>query len=139
MEKKEVKMTRNEATVLNQVLAGVKVTGMNVDTRRKLIGIKIDLGKLAKSGEEFQKETIDSHKPENFETLQSDKTEEGKKNFDVLSIEIDAKVREILNPYYEEEISISFDPITDEEFDKISEVNDLTLSAYEFINEKLMQ
>ena len=138
MEKKEVKLTRNEAAVLNQILSGVKVTGMSVDARRKLIGIKIDLGRVAKASEEFQKETIESHKPENFDELQANKTEEGKKEFETLAKDIDSKVREILTPYYDEEVSISFDAITNEEFDKLSEVNDLTLSAFEFLNQKLL-
>ena len=138
MKKKEVKMTRNEAAVLNQVLAEVKIKGMGVDARRCLVGLKLDLGRLMKSAEEFQKETIESHKPDNFDELQSSTTEEGKKEFEALAKEIDAKVREILNPYYEEEVSVLYEGITAEEFDKLTEANDLTLSAFEFLNQKLL-
>lgn len=138
MEKKEVKMTRNEAAVLNQVLAEVKIKGMGVDARRCLVGLKLDLGRLMKSAEEFQKETIESHKPDNFDELQSSTTEEGKKEFEALAQEIDARVREILNPYYEEEVSINFCGIAQEEFDKLTDINDLTLAAFEFLNEKLL-
>ena len=138
MEKKEVKMTRNEAAVLNQVLAEVKIKGMGVDARRSLVGLKLDLGRLMKSAEEFQKETIESHKPDNFDELQSSTTEEGKKEFEELAKDIDTKVREILNPYYEEEVSVLYEGITAEEFDKLTEANDLTLSAFEFLNQKLL-
>ena len=138
MEKKEVKMTRNEVVVLNQLLSSVKVSGMPVDAKRKLIGLKIDMGRVAKSAEEFQKETIESHKPDNFDELQSSTTEEGKKEFEALAIEIDARVREILNPYYEEEVSINFCGIAQEEFDKLTDINDMTLAAFEFLNEKLL-
>lgn len=138
MEKKEVKMTRNEAAVLNQVLAEVKIKGMGVDARRCLVGLKLDLGRLMKSAEEFQKETIESHKPDNFDELQSSTTEEGRKEFELLASEIDTKVREILNPYYEEEVTINFCGITQEEFDKLTDINDMTLAAFEFLNEKLL-
>ena len=138
MEKKEVKMRRNEASVLNRVLADVKIKGLGVDARRSLVGLKLDLGRLMKSAEEFQKETIESHKPDNFDELQSSTTEEGKKEFEALAIEIDARVREILNPYYEEEVSINFCGIAQEEFDKLTDINDLTLAAFEFLNEKLL-
>ena len=138
MEKKEVKMTRNEVVVLNQLLSSVKVSGMPVDAKRKLIGLKIDMGRVAKLAEEFQKETIESHKPDNFDKLQADTTEEGKKEFEELAKDIDTKVREILNPYYEEEISVLYEGITAEEFDKLTEANDLTLSAFEFLNQKLL-
>lgn len=138
MEKKEVKMTRNEAAVLNQVLAEVKIKGMGVDARRCLVGLKLDLGRLIKSAEEFQKETIESHKPDNFDELQSSTTEEGRKEFELLASEIDTKVREILNPYYEEEVTINFCGITQEEFDKLTDINDMTLAAFEFLNEKLL-
>ena len=138
MKKKEVKMTRNEAAVLNQVLAEVKIKGMGVDARRCLVCLKLDLGRLMKSAEEFQKETIESHKPDNFDELQSSTTEEGKKEFEALAKEIDTKVREILRPYYEEEVSVLYEGITAEEFDKLTEANDLTLSAFEFLNQKLL-
>ena len=138
MEKKEVKMTRNEVVVLNQLLSSVKVSGMPVDAKRKLIGLKIDMGRVAKLAEEFQKETIESHKPDNFDKLQADTTEEGRKEFELLASEIDTKVREILNPYYEEEVSINFCGIAQEEFDKLTDINDLTLAAFEFLNQKLL-
>ena len=138
MEKKEVKMRRNEASVLNRVLADVKIKGLGVDARRSLVGLKLDLGRLMKSAEEFQKETIESHKPDNFDELQSSTTEEGKKEFEALAIEIYARVREILNPYYEEEVAINFCGITPEEFDKLTDLNDLTLAAFEFLNSKLL-
>ena len=138
MEKKEVKMTRNEVVVLNQILSSVKVSGMSVDAKRKLIGLKIDMGRVAKSAEEFQKETINSHKPDNFDKLQADTTEDGKKEFEALAKDIDTKVREILNPYYDEKVSVLYEGITAEECDKLTEANDLTLSAFEFLNEKLL-
>ena len=138
MEKKEVKMTRNEVVVLNQLLSSVKVSGMTVDAKRKLIGLKIDMGRVAKLAEEFQKETIESHKPDNFDELQSSTTEEGRKEFELLASEIDTKVREILRPYYDEEVSVLYEGITEEEFDRLTEANDLTLSAFEFINQKLL-
>jgi len=138
MEKKEVKMTRNEVAVLNQVLAEVKIKGMGVDARRCLVGLKLDLGRLMKSAEEFQKETIESHKPDNFDELQSNQTEEGKKEFETLVKDIDSKVREVLNPYFNEEVTVSFVGITQEEFDKLTDINDMTLAAFEFLNEKLL-
>ena len=138
MEKKEVKFSRNEAAVLNKVLENIKVKGMGVDARRSLIGLKVDLGRLVKSAEEFQKETIESHKPENFDELQSNQTEEGKKEFETLVKDIESKVREVLNPYFDEEVSVLYEGITAEEFDKLTEANDLTLSAFEFLNEKLL-
>ena len=138
MEKKEVKFSRNEAAILNKVLENIKVKGMGVDARRSLIGLKVDLGRLVKSAEEFQKETIESHKPENFDELQSNQTEEGKKEFETLVKDIESKVREVLNPYFDEEVAVSFVGITQEEFDKLTDLNDMTLAAFEYLNEKLL-
>ena len=138
MEQKEIKITRNEAIILNQVLAGIKVKGMGVDARRKMIGLKLDLGRMAKTAEDFQKQTVELHKPENFKELQAIDTEAGKKEFEKLSKEIESKVYEVLNPYYEELVTIQFDGIAAEEFDILSEQNELNLSALEFLNEKLL-
>ena len=138
MEKKEVKFSRNEAAILNKVLENIKVKGMGVDARRSLIGLKVDLGRLVKSAEEFQKETIESHKPENFDELQSNQTEEGKKEFETLVKDIESKVSEVLNPYFDEEIAVSFVGITQDEFDKLTDLNDMTLAAFEYLNEKLL-
>ena len=138
MEQKEIKITRNEAIILNQILAGIKVKGMGVDARRKMIGLKLDLGRMAKTAEDFQKQTVESHKPENFKELQAIDTEAGKKEFEKLSKEIESKVYEVLNPYYEELVTIHFDGIAAEEFDILSEQNELNLSALEFLNKKLL-
>ena len=56
----------------------------------------------------------------------------------MLEKEIDTKVREILRPYYDEEVSVLYEGITAEEFDRLTEANDLTLAAFEFLNEKLI-
>lgn len=133
-----MKMTRNEALILNQVLKDIRVSGMSVDARRKLIGLKIDLGGIAKVTDDFQSELIQAHKPSDFEKIQNDNTDEGKKAFALIASELDAKIVEVLNPYYAEDVSISYDGIKSDEFDKLTEVNDLTLAAYEFLNQKLV-
>lgn len=138
MEKKEVKMTRNEASVLNRVLADVKIKGLGVDARRSLVGLKLDLGHLIESAEEFQRETIEFHKPDNFDSLRMDKTEVGKKLFETVVKDIDSKVREVLNPYFEEEVVVSFAGITADEFDKLTDSNDMTLATFEYLNKKLL-
>ncbi len=136
--KKEITMTRNEALILNQVLTNVRISGMSLSSRRNLIGLKIELGKITKAVEDFQKESIEAHKPGNFEELQSDQSEKGKKAFSALVNDLEAKVREVLNPYCEENVTISFQRITSEDFEKLTEINDLTLAAYEFLNLKLL-
>jgi len=136
--KKTIKMTRNEAIILNQVLANVMVTGMSINARKKLICLKVELGKIHRDAEEYKNKTIESHKPKNFEDIQTDGSDEGRMAFDTLLKELDARVAEIINPYSEEFVEISSEKIASDEFDKLTEVNDLTLAAYEFLNQKLL-
>lgn len=144
MEKKEVKMTRNEVFGLYRVLATIKVkrfepaTSLSPDAKRIVICYMLDLGKIVKAAEELQKTTIEALKPENFEELQKSKTEEGKKAFEELQKEYDKSVNEVISPYFAEEVTLMYEGITSEEFDKLSEINDLTLGTIVYLNEKLI-
>ena len=138
MKKKEVKLKRNEVFGLYRALLPIKVKGMEVNARRIIVGYMLDLGKIVKSTEEFQKVTIDAHKPENYEALQNSKEESDKKEFETLQKDIETSVLEIINPYFNEEVTVSSEGISSEEFDKLSELNDLTLGTIAYLNDKLI-
>ena len=144
MEKKEIKMTRNEVFGLYRVLATIKVKrfepiiALSPDAKRVVIGYMLDLGKIVKTAEEFQKTTIEAHKPDNYDTLQASKSEAEKQEFDTLRKQFEESVGEVINPYFAEEVTVMYEGISPEEFDKLSEINDLTLGTIAYLNEKLI-
>lgn len=138
MEKKEVKLTRNEVFGLYRVLSPVKVKGMDVNSRRIIVGYMLDLGKIVKAAEEFQKVTVEAHKPENYETLQASKKESDKKEFEDMQKELEASANEIINPYFNEEVTLMYEGISSDELDKLADLNDFTLGTTVFLNEKLI-
>jgi len=145
MEKKEVKMKRSEVFNLYRTLATIKVKkfepntiALGLDAKRIIIGYMLDLGKIVKAAEEFQKTTIDSHKPDNYDVLQSAKSEIEKQEFEVLRKRFEESLNEVINPYFGEEVTVMYEGISSEEFDKLSEINDLTLGTIAYLNEKLI-
>lgn len=145
-EKNVIKLSKFEIKMLfNPVLDGVKLTGVSKEDRISLIKLKIELGKIAKELEEFEKVVIESFKDDNYKSLEQeaskeDATEEDKENFKKLQEEVNKKINESCIEEYNKEVCIECDPISSETFFNVISTVDLTaLGGYEYIYNKLVK
>lgn len=135
-----IEATRFELEQLNQFTSTLKVTGLEKESKVKLIKLKIELGKIVKEIEEFRKTTVDSIKPDGFDELQQDLSEKGKKKFEKEQEELNKKFQEIMVPYYNVKIGLEFEKLTSEDYYILVGANELPeLGAYEYIYNLLVQ
>ena len=135
-----IEATRFELEQLNQFTSTLKVTGLEKESKVKLIKLKIELGKIVKEIEEFRKTTVDSIKPDGFDELQQDLSEKGKKKFEKEQEELNKKFQEIMVPYYNVKIGLEFEKLVPDDYYVLVGENELPeLGAYEYIYNLLVQ
>lgn len=144
--KEELTFSKFEVKVLfNPAMDGVKLIDIDKEDRIKLIKLKIELGKVAKELEEYEKTVVESFKDETYKQLEEgstkeDATEEIKKEFKELQESITAKVNEVCVEEYNKEIHITCAAISEDTFFKfISTVDLVSLGGYEYIYNKLVK
>ena len=129
-----INATKFELEQLNQFTSTLKVNGLEKESKIKLIKLKIELSKIVKEIDEFRKTTVDSIKPDNYDELQQDLTEKGKKKFEEVQKELNTKFQEIVVPFYNTQVSIEFEKLTPDEYFSLMADNDLPeLSGYEYV------
>lgn len=146
-EKKVLKASRFEVEQqLNQYVGSLKVEGLSGKTKLALVKLKIELSKVVKEIEEFRKKTLDSiEKPDNYDELKElamkeDATKEVKEAWAKAEDEYNQKFTEVALPYFNEVVEIPFDFITEDEFYKLVEHNDVNvIFGYEYVYNKLVQ
>lgn len=131
--------------LINPALEGVKLNDISKEDRIKLIKLKIQLGKISKDLQDYEKTVVDSFKDDNYTNLESkandkEATEDDKKNFEELQKEINAKINEILIEEYNKEVEIECEPIEEDTFyNAISTVDLTALGGYEYLYNKLVK
>lgn len=133
-EKMLINATKFELEQLNQFTSTLKVNGLEKESKIKLIKLKIELSKIVKEIDEFRKTTVDSIKPDNYDELQQDLTENGKQKFEEAQKELNTKFQEIVVPFYNTLVSIEFEKLTPDEYFSLMAENDLPeLAGYEYV------
>lgn len=133
-EKMLINATKFELEQLNQFTSTLKVNGLEKESKIKLIKLKIELSKIVKEIDEFRKTTVDSIKPDNYDELQQDLTEKGKRKFEEAQKELNTKFQEIVVPFYNTLVSIEFEKLTPDEYFSLMAENDLPeLAGYEYV------
>lgn len=145
-EKESIKFSKFEIKMLfNPALDGVKLTDIEKEDRIKLIKLKIQLGKIAKELEEYDKAVVESFKDSEYTSLEekansTDATEEIKKEFEELQQKINTKINETCVEEYNKEIDIESEHISEDTFFKaISTVDLVGLGGYEYLYNKLVK
>lgn len=144
---KELKVTRLEVEQqLNQFVGNLKVEGMTPDARLTLVKLKLALTKIIKEDDEFRETTKNSIvKPDNYDELKEaankeDATKEDKEAFKAVEEEYNKKLVDVLVPYLQQEVTIPFDYLTEEDFYELVKHNDVNiLYGYEYIYNKLVK
>lgn len=142
----KIKLSKFEIKVLfNPALDGVKLNDVDKDDRIKLIKFKIELGKIVKELEEFDKTVVESLKDDHYKELEEasnkeDATEKTKEEFKNLQESINKKINECAIEEYNKEVELDFDGISEDTFYKTMSTVDLTaLGGYEYIYNKLVK
>lgn len=142
----KIKLSKFEVKVLfNPALDGVKLNDVDKEDRIKLIKLKIELGKIVRELEEFDKTVVESLKDDHYKSLEEDSnkedaTDEVKEEFKNLQESINKKINECAIEEYNKEIELDFDGISEDTFYKIMSTVDLTaLGGYEYIYNKLVK
>lgn len=146
MENNIIKFSKFEIKMLvNPALDGVKINEVSKEDRVNLIKLKIQLGKINKELQDYEKTVIDSFKDDNYTNLESkanssEATDEDKQKFEELQKEINSKINEILIEEYNKEVEVECEPISEETFYKTITTVDLTaLGGYEYLYNKLVK
>lgn len=131
---------------LNTYIGNIKVEGLSSTAKLALVKLKLELSKIEKEIEEFRKQTLDStKKPDNYDKLKeaADKkeaTDKDKEAFKKVEEEYNKQLMDILVPYFNERVEIPFEFITEDDFYKLVEHNDVNvLFGYEYIYNKLVK
>lgn len=141
-----IKLSKFEIKVLfNPALDGMKLNDVDKEDRVKLIKLKIELGKIVRELEEFEKTLVESFKDDEYKSLEEssnkeDATEETKEEFKKLQESINKKINECAVEEYNKTVDIDFDGISEDTFYKVASTIDLAaLGGYEYIYNKLVK